>query len=138
MEVSSVSEGASIYLHYGLLNDNEVLFMNQIYRDEIDHVVEEIRNSGMVSKIILFGSLARGEDSADSDIDLCALTDITNRRTADITVELRRKLIGIKKLPLDLFTFRADDFKERAKSHSTFEHIIDSEGVVLYDRGTAI
>ena len=107
--------------------------MNQAYRDEIDNIVKAIADAGMVSKLILFGSLARGDEQPDSDIDLCALTEITDRRPIDVAVALREKLIGIKAKPLDLLAFRAADFEERSRRRSTFEYVIDRDGVVLYD-----
>ena len=105
------------------------------YQNELDTVIRLIANTGLVSKIILFGSLAHGDEAADSDIDLCVLTPITDKHPADITIDLRMKLYGIQKLPLDLFAYNQDDFMRHAERPTSFEHEIAKNGVVLYERG---
>jgi predicted nucleotidyltransferase len=109
--------------------------VNTTHKNEIDAIVNAIADTGLVSKIILFGSLARGSEAAGSDIDLCALTSVTDRHPADITIDLRMKLYGIQTLPLDLFTYNQDDFLRHAKRPTSFEHEIAEHGVVLYERG---
>ena len=100
---------------------------------ELDAIIKTIAATGMVSKIILFGSAARGEFMPDSDIDLCVLTPIKDRRPRDITVDLRKRLWGIKKMPLDLLTYNQDRFEVHAARDGSFENIIRKEGVILYE-----
>ena len=109
--------------------------MNSKYKNEIDAIVRAIADTGLVSRIILFGSLAQGKEAAESDIDLCALTPVTDRHPADITVDLRMKLYGIQTLPLDLFTYNQDDFLRHAERPTSFEHEIAENGVILFERG---
>ena len=108
--------------------------MTDQQKNELDNIVKTIADTGMASKIILFGSFARGDETKDSDIDLCVLTPITNRRTRDITVDLRQKLWDVqKKLPLDLLTYNQERFEYQASRDRSFESIIIKEGVVLYE-----
>jgi hypothetical protein len=51
----------------------------------------------------------------------------------DITIDLRRKLWGIKKMPLDLLTYNCDRFEKHAANDRSFENTIAREGVVLYE-----
>ena len=108
--------------------------MNAAYQNEIDTVVRIIAETGLVSRVILFGSLARGEDTAGSDIDLCVLTPVKDRHSADVAVDLRMKLYGIQQLPLDLFAYNHDDFLLHAKRPTSLEYEIAEHGVILYDR----
>jgi predicted nucleotidyltransferase len=108
--------------------------MTDTLRDELDKIVKTIVDTGMASKIILFGSAARGDAKPDSDIDLCVLTPITDRRPRDITVDLRMRLWDVqKKTPLDLLTYNQERFEYQASRDRSFESIIDREGVVLYE-----
>jgi len=93
--------------------------MTDILKNEIDEIVQTIIETGWVSKIILFGSLARGDARENSDIDLCILTPITDRRPRDITVDLRMKLWDVQKSPLDLLTYskRVLKVKRLMKDH---------------------
>ncbi|MDR1327995.1 MAG: nucleotidyltransferase domain-containing protein [Oscillospiraceae bacterium] len=103
-------------------------------RNELNSIVKAIADTGMASKIILFGSMARGEETPESDIDLCVLTPITDRRPLDISIDLRRKLFHVKNMPLDLLTYNQDKFEEHAASPASFAHLINTEGVVVYER----
>ena len=108
--------------------------MTEQRKNELNTIVKTIADTGIVSKIILFGSMARGEETTDSDIDLCVLTPIKDRRPLDISIELRRKLFNVKNVPLDLLTYNQDKFAEYAASPASFAHHINTEGVVVYER----
>ena len=108
--------------------------MTEQLQTELNTIVKTIADTGIVSKIILFGSFARGEETPDSDIDLCVLTPIKDRRPLDISIELRQKLWGVKKMPLDLLTYNQEHFDYQAARPRSFENIINTEGVTVYER----
>lgn len=108
--------------------------MDSRVKSELDAIVKVMVDTGWVSKIILFGSQARGEEMPDSDIDLCALTPIKDRHPLDITVDLRMKLYDIQKSPMDLLTYNQDEFARHAARPTSFEYEIAQNGVVLYER----
>jgi len=107
--------------------------MNDKVKNELDRMVSVMASTGVVAKIILFGSYARGEETPDSDIDLCVLTPVRDKRPIDITIDLRGKIYDIQETPLDLFTRTQDDFAYRAAYVGSLEHEIAKEGVVLYE-----
>ena len=100
----------------------------------LDAIVGAIADTGMATKIILFGSLAKGGDKPGSDIDLCVLTHIADRRPVDIAIDLRRALFSVSELPLDILAYNHDLFYEHAAKPASFANIIDKEGVVIYER----
>jgi len=102
-------------------------------KSELDNIVRVLAETGTVSKIFLFGSYASGEETPDSDIDLCVLTTEKDRRPIDITVDLRMKLWDVQKMPMDLLTYNHDEFLARAEYSSSFQHHIKEHGVVLYE-----
>lgn len=85
--------------------------MTEKARNELNAIVKTIAETGIASRIILFGSMARGDESPDSDIDLCVLTQVADRRPLDISIEIRQKLWGVKKMPLDLLTYNQELFE---------------------------
>jgi predicted nucleotidyltransferase len=107
--------------------------MNEKIKEELDKIVSVLAETGVVAKIILFGSYARGEETPDSDIDLCVLTPVRDRRPIDITIDLRGRIYDIQETPLDLFTRTQDDFSYRAAYVGSLEHEIAREGRVLYE-----
>ncbi|MDR2578551.1 MAG: nucleotidyltransferase domain-containing protein [Chitinispirillales bacterium] len=108
--------------------------MNEKVKTELDNIVSVLSETGVVSKIILFGSYARGEENADSDIDLCVLTPEKDegRRLTEISVNLQLKLFDIVDTSLDLLTYNQEEFSTRAISPRSFQHHIMEHGVVLY------
>ena len=72
--------------------------LNQSDRTAIESAAKCLRESLPVERLILFGSKARGDDSADSDIDLLVLTRdptdrLLRRRALDLLypLEVRRE-----------------------------------------------
>ncbi|GBU21010.1 hypothetical protein R80B4_00899 [Fibrobacteres bacterium R8-0-B4] len=110
--------------------------MNDSVKAELDRIVSTLTGTGIVSKVILFGSCARGEETANSDIDLCVLTpekdDGDGQRLTDITIDLRVKLIDVRERPLDLITYNQDDFSNRVAGSRSFQRHIIEHGVVLF------
>jgi uncharacterized protein len=108
--------------------------MDETFKAELDKIVNTLVDTGIVTKIILFGSYARGEDTPDSDIDLCVLTPLEEERCFDIMVELRVKLFRIreKKIALDLLAYNQDFFLACAEKPG-FQRNILKKGVVLYE-----
>jgi len=110
--------------------------MNENIKAELNRIVSTLAGTGIVSKIILFGSCARGEETADSDIDLCVLTPVKDdgdgQRLTNITIDLRVKLIDVRERPLDLITYNQDDFSVDSPDTCSFKRHIIEQGVVLY------
>jgi predicted nucleotidyltransferase len=107
--------------------------MNEKVKTELDNIVNTLVDTGIVSRIILFGSYARGDETPDSDIDLCVLTPVKDKRPMDITVDLRTKLWDGQEMPMDLFTFNQEDFFANAQRPTSFQHDIAENGVLLYE-----
>ena len=107
--------------------------MNERIRKELDAMVEVLVETGIVTKIILFGSQACGEETPDSDIDLCVLTTVRDRHPIDVIVDLRMELRCVQKTPLDLLAYNQDDFLFHAERPTSFENLIVREGMTLYE-----
>ena len=108
--------------------------MNNNIQDELDAIIKTIVDTGIASKIILFGSMANNNDMSDSDIDLCVLTPITERRPRDLKVDLRMAFLKVQKTPIDLLMYNQESFAEHASRPTSFEHLISTQGKVLYER----
>jgi predicted nucleotidyltransferase len=106
--------------------------MTDTVKSELDRIVSTLVNTGIVTKIILFGSYAKGEETSASDIDLCVLTRVSDRDPLDLTIDLRVKLIKVRERPLDLFAYNQDDFSADASRPGSFQYSIAKDGVVLY------
>jgi len=107
--------------------------MNEKVKTELDNIVNTLVGTGIVSRIILFGSYAKDEGTTGSDIDLCVLTPLKNKHPIDLMTDFQRELWYITTTPLDLLAYNQDNFYYHAKRPTSFEHEIAENGVLLYD-----
>jgi uncharacterized protein len=107
--------------------------MTQNVKNELDKIVRTLAETGIVTKIILFGSYARGDETPDSDIDLCVITPVQDRRPIELMSGFRKELRGVKTMPLDLLAFNQDEFDSYVNCPASFQHEIAEEGVLLYE-----
>lgn len=83
-------------------------------------------------KVILFGSQARGNVTADSDVDLLVVMDFEGSKLNKM-VEVRGVLRGIN-VPTDILITTPDDFAWRKDVVGTIEWPAFHEGKVVYAR----
>ncbi len=81
-------------------------------------------------KIILFGSMARGDVTPDSDVDLLVIVREVGDRRA-LRVAMRRAVNGMG-LPKDIVVLTADEFETKRRIPGTVAYPADQEGRVLY------
>jgi len=102
------------------------MFMNN--RLEIAQEFAESINSDKIMKIILFGSVARGDDNENSDIDILIISDYRNEIWDDIEdmigeiVLQKQELISVHIMSTDRFNTTQD--------YSFLSNVLD-EGEVL-------
>lgn len=106
-----------------------------VARELAERVVREL--DGEVQAVVLYGSVARGQATAKSDIDILIVTphgDDIRARVVEIEEELDSKNNYRTFLTSTYFTL--EEIKQLARAGSP--HILDviNEGVVLYDDGS--
>ncbi len=100
--------------------------------EQIELLSDILRKKFNVKQIFVFGSQAYGKPDQDSDIDLCIITDLNNKRKIDIIRAIRRELIDLISNPLDILVYSETEFKERAGLRNTLEHKILRDGLKVY------
>ncbi len=97
---------------------------------EIESIVQQLIHKYRASKIILFGSAARGEYDKVNDLDFLILKQDVPFRGLDRMRELD-DLID-REMAADMLVYRPDEFERRIKLGDPFIKAILSEGQVLY------
>jgi predicted nucleotidyltransferase len=83
-------------------------------------------------QVILFGSRAKGQATADSDVDLALiLPDGSNARAK---LYQAHRLLWPRTFPIDLVAISASVWRQKG---TFLARKIAAQGVVLYDRGAA-
>jgi predicted nucleotidyltransferase len=83
-------------------------------------------------RIILFGSHARGEAKADSDLDLFVEME-TQARPPERAVEVS-SVFGLRPWSLDVVVYTPEEVQRLRKINGTLLSVIEAEGTVLYER----
>jgi predicted nucleotidyltransferase len=100
--------------------------------ERIETLANKLREKFDVRQIFIFGSQAYGKPDEESDIDLCVITDLKNKRKIDIIREMRRELMDLISNPLDILVYTEKEFDERAGLRSTLEYKILLDGIKVY------
>ena len=106
--------------------------MNTQVSEQIETLGNKLKERFNVLQIIIFGSQAYGNPDEGSDIDLCIITDLKNKRKIDIIREMRRELIDLTNNPLDILVYTEKEFNERASLKNTLEYKIMLDGIQVY------
>jgi predicted nucleotidyltransferase len=88
------------------------------------------------ASIVVFGSYARGEAGADSDIDIAAITSgpkATREKLIQSRLALREALKG-SGLAIDFILQSAEQFDSARKQRGSIQEAIATEGQVIYER----
>ena len=100
--------------------------------ERIEMLVSKLKEKFNIRQIFIFGSQAYGKPDEESDIDLCVIADLKNKRKIDIAREIRRALIGLISNSLDILVYSEKEFYERAGLRSTLEYKILMDGIKVY------
>lgn len=105
-------------------------------RDWVPDVVDDVVDGFDPVRVIMFGSIARGQDHDGSDLDLLVLFD-------DVSAGDRRKLMGrirgaiCAPIPIDVLVASVGDFEARKDVNGSPYYWPAREGRVVYERPAA-
>lgn len=100
--------------------------------EKIQKIISRVIQISHPIKIIIFGSFARGDEDAKSDVDILIVKMQIQDRSRE-QVELRRSLRG-SPYALDLFLVSDEEYRDAIKIPGTVIYWANKEGVVVYER----
>ena len=96
--------------------------------EQIEKLKRQIIKNYSPSKIILFGSCAKGMYTKKSDIDLCIVKDTNDIRKLRTDMQLNLEY----DIPLDIIIYTTKTWEKYSQDPSSFAYLINKKGVVLY------
>lgn len=108
--------------------------LQETYERELARIVEQLRTRYGAERILVFGSVARGEVHEDSDIDLIVIKRTDERWIDRVTAAL---LSVDSRLPVDIVVYTPEEFDARVRrGDPTFLDILSTSRTV-YDARAA-
>jgi predicted nucleotidyltransferase len=104
-----------------------------IVRGDIQKFANAIGRQFHPDRIILFGSHARGDTTADSDVDLLVIMPRNGKTAHEQAVEIRRRIP--RQFALDLLVRTAEEIEQRMGMNDWFMHEALQQGITLYEAG---
>lgn len=108
------------------------MFDKDPYKQLLPEITQRIVSVSNPSKIILFGSYARGDFGPDSDVDLLVVKEDVKSPRAESN-QLRRVLRGLL-VPVDILVATPQQIIRHSKNVGLIYRTILLEGKVIYER----
>ena len=103
-----------------------------ITQDIVDRIIETISTAFRPRRIVVFGSQARGDASADSDLELLVEmeTDVSRREQA----RRIRRAFDPYPCPMDIVVYTPAEVKRWAQAPASLVATALREGRIVYER----
>jgi predicted nucleotidyltransferase len=99
---------------------------------ETRFIVERLKQGLAPDRIYLFGSHARGDGSADSDLDFLVVVRSSTKSRYHRAVEARG-LVRDVRIPKDIIVLTRDEWEKEIKAPSSLSSTVLREGIILHD-----
>lgn len=102
---------------------------------DIQHYCDAVADTFRPQRIVLFGSHAYGNPTADSDVDVLVVMKKARHLWMQTTQKIHEKVSA--GFPVDVIVRDPDFLRERLREGDTFLEEITSKGRVMYEGGHA-
>ncbi len=110
------------------------LYEGKTLEEWLPSVVERVVERFDPLKVVLFGSLARGEPNYDSDIDLLVVFDhVEWEEKRELAIQVRLAMLDVP-APIDISVTDPDEIERRGDMVGSILRPALREGEVLYER----
>lgn len=98
--------------------------------EDIENITQQIIHRYNPYKLLLFGSQVNNNATAKSDIDICIVTESSNKR--NLLTDMYLNIDANR--PLDILLYTPDEWDGVITDSLSFAYKINRDGIVLYAR----
>lgn len=102
--------------------------------DDVNNIANKLLEVITPETILLFGSLAKGQENENSDVDLLIVWNDFNHLSHAKRRQYLRKIIGIVDYPVDILTCTEAELITAYNDRNSFTHAAIQESEVIYGR----
>jgi len=109
---------------------------SEALRKLVPSILDEVVATADPARVILFGSVARGEAGPDSDLDLLVVLDhLEPTERAHLMGSIRFAVTA--PAAIDVFVTDVEEFERRKDVNGSMQYWPSREGEVIYERSVA-
>ncbi len=130
-----------IYLYILYTTEHNTKYMVWKMHDYIEEIREKLKEINPY-KVVLFGSVSKGYENEESDIDLLVILD-SDRVSQNYEEKMENKLLVrrsiyeiSKKIPIDLLVYTKKEFEIIKENKNSFFKEIDASGKTIYEKAS--
>lgn len=105
--------------------------MDESLKAKANSIAAAIKADMHPSSILLFGSVARGTDTLESDLDICLLFENLPYRKLDILRKARKLARPIHQGPMDFIAYSREEWLEYLAANASFEVQVQRDAIAL-------
>jgi len=105
--------------------------MDDSLKAKVNSIAAAIKADMNPSSILLFGSVAKGTDTSESDLDICLLFDRLPYRKLEILRKARRIARPIYQGSLDFIAYSQEEWLEYLTANASFEVQVQRNSITL-------
>ena len=98
----------------------------------VEEITRRIAQAFRPRRIVMFGSRARGDTRADSDLDL--MVEMETHNPPAQRVRVIDALFGLRRWAMDLVVYTPQEVETQRQYRNSLIRVIESEGKVLYEQ----
>ena len=100
------------------------------FADDVNRVRDYLVSKHSPERIVLFGSVAKGRAREESDLDICVVMQVEDKRTK--AMEMQLDLVNLIDRDVDIILLTPSQWERYRHDPSKLTHHIEQTGVLLY------